>query len=568
MEPELTEAFAAVCADPGAAGSYATAARVFERIARDRVPEAWQLALMTEHALVWAGLGFSREGQALLRRWRHGGVDSPALRHAEVIYCVNVAPGAAAAHLRELGATDPQVAALDVVNSLFRGELRAAVELSRAHRWFLDDDDLAHGLFHAVWALSLMDRFAEAEELVADWKRRHPHPNPNARQFVLRTEAGVASFQQRYAEEEALIEEALAVCIEHDLGIARAYTEANVVSGRARAGNLRGARALAATWPRRRRNARGPIEAFRDVAALEVSILAENLPAARRAGARTLEFWEDSGHSVMTSFVRLRMALAAGRDEFPAALAELRRVVRRSPIIHFSRRLALIDELVARGYASAGDVRLVERSRHGAGELPLARVWTPPVTAVGADLFWNRVVGTLHIRGRGPYSLAERPVLRRTLEVLLARPGFALPLPALFSEVWGGPYDPIRHEGKIHVTLHRLRSWLDDCAAGTGAMLEVQDGVLAIRRTVDVRVLEPPQAERAAGVSGEGKSSVRERVLQCIRAEAEPLAPRELLRRLDISRPALNVALRALVAGGHIERLGVGRATRYRRRGR
>jgi hypothetical protein len=305
------------------------------------------------------------------------------------------------------------------------------------------------------------------------------------------------------------------------------------------------------------------MEAFRDVARLELATLADTPAAAESAGRRALWFWENTRHTVMTNFVRLRMVLAADAGSFAEAMAEYRQLVRRCPIVHYCRRLAVLDQFVSLGYGSAREVRLVERSRHGAETLPLARVWAPPVTATGADLFWNRIAGTLHMRGQGPFSLAERPVLRRTLETLLERPQFEVTVPELFDAVWGGPYDPIRHEGKIHVTLHRLRKWLDECAPGGAQLLGVGEGTIAIAPDLDVRVLEPSPRDAAAGVTGEMPATVRGRVLQCIRTSDAPLAPRDLQRKLGVSRSALNAALRALMAARSIERLGQGRSVRY-----
>jgi hypothetical protein len=560
MPGALAHRLGPAIADPGSATAHDCAAEVLRELARKPAPGRADRALMDEHALLFTGLGLADEARALLRSWRRSGTTSPGLQRAEILHNVTVAPGSAAALLRELGASDPQIAALAVVNALFRGELPVAIETARASSWFLDDGELAHGLFHAVWALGLSDRFAEAHQVIDDWKRRNPHPPPMARHLMLRVEAGLASFEHRYSAEEALVEEALAVCLEHEVGIAEVYTTSQLVGACARSGQLTRAREVSRDWPRRRRAARGPIEAYRDVATLELALLSGRAGPARTAARRALPFFERTGHAVMTCHVRFRRALAAGPDEFDAELAELRQAVRRCPILHYSQRLRLLDELVAGTGSCARDIELVERSRRARVNRDLARVWSPPVTVVGADLFWNRVSGSLHVRGRGPHSLGRRPVLRRLLEEILARDELAATVPDLFTAVWGGSYNPIRHEGKVHVALHRLRSWLDDCADGAGSMIELIDGVVAIAPSVDVRVLETPHLP-----ARELPRSVRDRVLQCVQDGTDPLTPGELQRRLGVSRPAVNVALRALVADGRIIRLGRGRATRYAR---
>ncbi len=555
---ELVREFDVVVADPGARDAHAGAARLFDAISAVSRPSKQHAALMADHALVWAGLGFADPARGLLRRWRRAGRTSRALRRAEVVYNVTVSPSAAAAHLRGLGASDAQFAALNVVNSLYRGELAVAIAMSQAHNWFIDDDELAHGLFHGLWALGLSERFDEAHAILDDWKRRHPRASPVARQFVLRTEAGMASFQQRYLVEEALVDEALALCIEHDLGIARVYTEASAVAARARADNLDRALALMATWPRRR-TLRGPIDAFRDVAALEVAMLSDRPRKARAAGMRALAFFERTEHAVMTCFVRMRLTLSADASEFSDQLDGLRRTVRRCPLLHYAQRVRAVEELAAAGHTCARQVRLVERSRHRRQEHGLARAWTPPVSAAEADLFWNRISGTLHVRGRGPFSLGRKPVLRRCLEALLMSDGFASPISRLFELVWGAPYNPIVHEGKVHVSIHRLRAWLDECIPGGKDMVRVVDGTIAIAESVDVRVLEPS----GPAVVSEPARSIADRVMRVIESEAVPVAAGALQLRLGVSRPALNLALRALVASSRVRRIGDGRATRY-----
>lgn len=566
MAHPLEQVFAPVRDEPGARDAHERARKIFTEIAAVSEPGPVHAALMADDHLVWAGVGFSDEARWLLRRWRKAGFTSPELRRAEIVYHLTAEPGAAAVHLRELGVADPHLAALEVVNALYRGELETAIAVSRENGWFLDDPELAHGLFHGVWALGLSDAFEEAEEVIAEFSKRNPSADPNARQFLLRTEAGIASFQNRFGEEVALVEEALALCAEHDMGLARTYTEPSAVGARARASNFRGARALAATWPRRRREARGPIEAFRDVSQLELEILDGRPEAAERAGRRALQFFEATQHAVMSSFVKLRLVLSADATGFADAMAEYRRLVRACPIGYYRKRLAVLDQVMALGYSCARDVHLVERSKNSSQEVPLARVWSPSVTATGADLFWNRLVGTLYLRGRGPFRLDDRPVLRKTLEALLEKPHLAASVGDLFAAVWGGVYDPLRHEGKIHVTVHRLRKWLDGCVSGSQDLIYMREGEVGIAARLDARVLEPTRRDRAAGLVGETPQSVRDRVLECIVGADEPLAPRTLLGRLGVSRSALNSALRVLVADRRIVRLGSGRAIRYRAR--
>jgi len=148
------------------------------------------------------------------------------------------------------------------------------------------------------------------------------------------------------------------------------------------------------------------------------------------------------------------------------------------------------------------------------------------------------------------------------LECLMNRPTFSLTIGELYSEVWSGIYNPLLHEGKIHVTLHRLRSWLDDKKPGTGALIEVTEGTVCLSEHADVRVLEP--RESRGDLRADAAPSMRDRVLATLRGEDTAVAPGLLRRRLGVSRSAVHVALRALMAADLVRREGSGRNTRYR----
>jgi hypothetical protein len=94
------------------------------------------------------------------------------------------------------------------------------------------------------------------------------------------------------------------------------------------------------------------------------------------------------------------------------------------------------------------------------------------------------------LSGAGPFALGEHPVVERVLEELAREGGPGLPMEALFARVWGGSYHPLRHENKVHVTLHRLRQWLDVRGGpAAGQLVQLAHGVVRLDEGADVRVL-------------------------------------------------------------------------------
>jgi hypothetical protein len=190
--------------------------------------------------------------------------------------------------------------------------------------------------------------------------------------------------------------------------------------------------------------------------------------------------------------------------------------------------------------------------------LPLWRLWMPRRDAIGAALYWDQAQRRLHLGGRGPFSLADHPVLERFLGSVLARPGFAVALPELFTDVWQMRWSALFHEPKCHVTLHRLRAWLAERAGHDRPLLVLRDGVVGFADRLDVRSVDAGEALRAP------VPVLRDRVLDLLRGPV-PAAAADLHRRLGISRSALHGALRQLVADGAVAREGAGPAVRYRR---
>jgi hypothetical protein len=455
---------------------------------------------------------------------------------------------------------DPRLVARDVVNNVLRGELHAAVDLARTHNWFLESPEATEGLAFVLHALVLTDRFEQAEGLIDEWTTRFAASAPDTYQIMLRIEAAIASQRQQYGRALALLRDAYA--LSDGAEMAQAYTEPALAVAYARADEPEAAHAIIARWPRPRSPAvlRSPLEGSRSLGRMEVALLEERWPAAMRAGGAALDYCQATRNVPLACHVRFCRALAASAAQLPAELEAYRRLVRHHHLPRHIGQLAIIDRLLAMGHTTLRRARLTARTPSGRERLPFVRLWTPRLDFVTADIYWDRVHGVLHLGGDGPHVLEGHPVLHRMFEVLAAEPARAIPIPQLFEGVWGGQYNPLRNEGKVHVTVHRLRGWLKSCGTRPWrSLLEVREGAVGFHAGVQIYVVDLP------GI-GSDRPPHGERLLQCL-AHADALPPRTLERRLGVSRSTLRQALRALLAEKHVERVGRGRATRYRASG-
>jgi hypothetical protein len=517
-------------------------------------PEAGDVAMVAERAFAWVGLGLAGRARAVVERWRKAGVRERALARAEAVFAVATVPAGAASRLRAIG-DDPFAGSVAVARHVFRGELREAVARCEKEGWFLDDPEASHGVVHGVWALAMLDDFDGAFAVIATWRHRQRKLEARAEQALLIAEARVEALRHRHGRERALLEEALAVCEDHDLDIERAYVEANLVVAMARSGDLRGAARIAKKWPAGGAGGERALAAYRDVARMELAVLEGRYPDAEAAARRVLDYCERTDNAIYACHVGFYRCLAASPAQLAARLGEYGGLAARLQVPVHLRRHRLLAQLAAAGLAPRAR-KLVVRTRDGRRVEPVLRLFFPAVTEIAADLCWDRVHGTLHLGGDGPFSLAAHPILRRVLETILAAPDLAIPLAALFETVWEMPYNPIVHEGKVHVALHRLRALLAGFHAGADRLLVVQGGVVRVADDRAACVIELPDA--AAAPPG----ALADRVLAHLEAVAAA-APRELERRLGVSRSALNLALRALLADGRVERDGASRGLVY-----
>jgi len=534
-----------------------------------RAPTAEDLDALVRCALVLArsagGQPASlRRARALLARWREDGCRDPDLNLAEVLLTVSVAPAAARHRLLAMTRRDPETAAVEAVNRVFRGELRGAVELAAAHGWFLDRVRATEGLCYALWAAGLLDRFDEAEAVLEAWKRRHAAAAPETYPMVLQLESRLAHLRGQFPRELAALREADALCEAFDLRTARIFAEPNLAAALARCGEWDEAGELVARWRRADGDDRSLLEGYRNMARLEMALLAGEHGRAEPLARRVRAFCHAIQNVPLEIGAEFNLLLAAPAERFPARLERYRRMVHRTQIPPHLRRVDVLTRVADAGARSAREVQVTLRGRGEPRHHPLARVWMPRVEWIDADLYWDGVQEQLHLRGCGPLSLAARPVLQRLLRTVLDHPRFRVELPDLYRTVWGGEYDPLIHEGKVHVTLHRLRRLLDTTCPDAGGMLVLAGGGLGLDRRCTVQALEganvrpaPPRGESARG------GELARRVVETLRAAGE-LPPRELEARLGVSRSSLHHALRVLRADGRIARTGAGPSTRYR----
>jgi len=203
---------------------------------------------------------------------------------------------------------------------------------------------------------------------------------------------------------------------------------------------------------------------------------------------------------------------------------------------------------------------LRETRRDGARTLPLARLWMPDRESLSADVYYDRVQRRLHLRGEGPFELPVDAQVSRIIDLLLTADGFSLDQERLFEQTWIGDYHRLRDASKLHVSLHRLRGWLDARLAGSRSMLRVGDRTIEIDRQLQVRVVDLPPLAQAVDVPDLGK--VERRMVDLVEI-CGPVATIDLMRHLDVSRSTLATMVGPLVKRRLLRRVGRGRATTY-----
>ncbi len=537
----------------------AVAAReVVDQLRRCVSPTSEDLDALVRVAIQLYAPELAARARALVGRWRAGGCVDPNLDLAEALLTAASASTSARARLRSWEDRTEASAAAEAVNCLFRGDLQAAMDVAHAYGWFLDSVELTECLCYALLAAAFGEQYELAQTIIDTWKRRYAGRYLEKAQLVLQVESRVAYMQQQFPRELALLEDADAICREYDLTTARLFLEPALAGALVHCGELTAARGILREWP----DATGgssPLDGMRNMMRVDLALLDGDHDLAWRVAQDLLTFGLQLQNVTQICEARFYLALTAPKEYFAEELVAYRRLAYRYQSGRHLKRLRVLEQLSSAGLRTMRHASVTIRSRHSEEQIPLFRLWLPAIEWMGADLYIDRVRGLLQFRGHGPFSLQNHPILQKALLVVLDHPDLSVRFDELFVAVWGGRYDPLIHEGKVHVTMHRLRRWLNKKRPGAGKLLVVCDGFVGFAADAELRQVT---LERRWGAIPTVEPTTSERLLQYL-SSGEPAAPKDLERTLGISRSQLNQVVRVLVAKGDVARVGRGRATRY-----
>jgi hypothetical protein len=533
------------------------AVSVVEALEKRAIPTAEELDEALARVLALGDLELCKRVREVIRGWR---AQSPScdLCMAEALLTVGVPALAATQRFQARRGCDERCESLEVINNVFHGRLADAIAIAEKNDWFFDKIDEAAGVAYAMWALALCERCDEGWGIIERWTDHFARKSPEKYQMMLRVEAHVAAHAQRCARALSLLEDAHALCDEYSLDLARAFTEPLLATVYARTGDVERAHAIADRWPQSEGVlAVGPLAGARNLARMRIALLEDRPKEALHYGDLAMKHASAAHCAPLLCQVQFYRVLATNASQFPAELKIFRQIVHRYQIPYYLRRLNMLQQLVCEGH-SPRDARVTIRTGQGCEIQPLSRLWMPRVEDVCSNIYYDRIQGVLYLNGHGPFFVGDQMTFK-LLDRLVAQPDLEIGVAELYEEVWGVPYRQLQDEGKFHVTVHRLRSWLEQ--RGTGecrAMVQIQEGRASLCREADVRVVEL-DGPCGGRVSDEG---LEQRLLALL-AERENCPPKELEARLGISRSTLNELIRKLVDQGRVVRAGKGPATRY-----
>jgi hypothetical protein len=481
---------------------------VLEELATRKRIEARGVALLARHAALFAALGLDGEVLAVARAWAGRGLVDPDLARLTATSALLASPKAVELRLRGVTcAADAD--AVRTLQAFMRGDLALAATIARGHGFFLAEGDLpfAYATAYAAWALALGGQPAEGRAVLAAWRAAHADAPPRAAQFVLRALAWLSGLARDHDAELDLVGQAIALCEESELAVERAFVEVELVFASRNAGDLDAARDVISHWSEEPDETPGDggraglLEGYRDLARAELALEERDGRAALASATRARTYFDRCENVVLACDAQLAICLAhaeLGSPTLRAALVAYRRLARRTSIAHHLRHVRVLED------AARNRVALTLRGRDGTRDAPLVRLVRPDAEATSADLYLDTARREVWLAGAGPFPLGEHPVVERVLEELAREGGAGLPMDELFTRVWGGSYHPLRHENKVHVTLHRLRQWLDARGGpAAGHLVQLANGVVGLDEGAEVRVLvRRTRNGRPAGLRG------------------------------------------------------------------
>ena len=535
------------------------AKRALGRLVGLKRPSLADIALVHGNAFTWSLLGLAHRGATLTERWLEVLPREGSLRLAHAIFAMHVTEEGASEE--SLHVSEPAEAALASRSAIMRGGLRRGVSLARHHGWFLGLGDEGVSVTYVIWALSELGEVTQARALLEEWVTVRADPSALERTSQLRTRAFLASLEPRAEAAIAALEESIAVAARARLQLEEKYGEAELAVAYAHDGRVEDAAWLLDRWGKPRR-ATSPVDAYRELARACVASLSGDSGAAWRAALHVVDYAQRTGNAITEMQGRFYAALSAPQSKVGDAFTEYRRMVRLLPSVRQIPRCQVIARASGQGERSLRGCELRETQRGRTRTLPVARLWMPDRESLSADVYYDRVQRRLHLRGEGPFDLPVDAQVSRIIDVLLTAEGFSLEQERLVEQMWPGEYHRLRDASKLHVSLHRLRGWLDARLAGSRSMLRVRDRSIEIDPRLEVRVVDLPTAALTRASDAPDLTRLERRTLDLVEI-CGPVATADLMRHLDVSRSTLATMLGPLVKRELLRRAGRGRATTY-----
>lgn len=392
------------------------------------------------------------------------------------------------------GTLEAAADALRVVSFFMRGQLPRAAALAKTCDYFRKYADLPHAYATAygAWATALTGDVVAAARVLREWELSPRPKAPRARQFVLRARGWVSGLAGDTQDEILRVSEAMALCDRHGLHVERAFAQVELGFAHLRDDDLAHARALSGALPEPHAGeprAHALLEAYRDLLRLEVALHEGDADAARRAATRAAAYYEETGNAVLACDALFGACVASAFSaRAEGMLRSYRRAVQRSPTALHQQRLRTLSALGPLLFRRGARLVCTAVASGAREPAELVHLFRPPFEWRNADLYLDEPRKEVWLSGHGPFALGEHPVVEAVLLALLASPT-GLPVAALFDRVWGGEYHPLRHENKVHVTLHRLRQWLACRHPDAAALVILAEGRVRVSEVADVRVL-------------------------------------------------------------------------------